>query len=631
MSKQKIKHKQKTTAKWSFMLSTYFLVIAVCFLIPFMHFDTTLDPTLFPRFTALGVSIVILAILMFFENGKKKIETGIFLNGYFIVFLFFILISIASLFSAINPIEGLSDIFKWILFFMLSLLATILMIKSESVFELLLKGVIINSILFSVFGFAQYFENAFLSADPNALYEVKGLMAHKNQFSISLFVVLPFLLSGIVVFKKTWKKLAVFSTILVFILIMILQTRAVWLGLFISGVFTIIVFIMASSKKGIIQIKGKNKKRILSGGIAVVVLILLLVVVFPVGPFKSINERVSTVFNPKYTSNEWRVEMWNATTKLVKDQPVTGVGAGNWKISVYPYYSEYLPSVYRHWRNPHNDYLLAFSEKGLLGLLAFVSIFFFLLFYGIRNLYRSSSHKAFFVNSFLIFGVAGYMLVSFFSFPNERINHLIFVSLMAAYIISEFLKPKLSTSNKGINKAWFVMPILVGSYLAIHFGVIAINSEINLKKAMAAQMKKDWKAMYFFAQKAYSKYAPIEPHNSYPVAMYSGLASFSQGKFEVALENFKKSYQQHPTSISVINNLGSVYGELGKLDSCIYYHSKTLEIFPHYDFGRVNLTKSYYVDKDYKKAYQTILHCDPKSTNKEVHQYRVAIENKLKE
>ena len=432
MSKTKIKNKRKPIAKRSFMLSTYFFVIAVCFIIPLVHFKTTLDPTLYPRFTALGIGIILIAVLLFLENGKNKLETDLFLNGYFITFLFFILVSIASLFIAVNPIEGLTDIFKWILFFMFTILATFLMFKSEDFFIVLLKGVIINALLFSIIGIGQYFENSFLNSDPNALYEVKGLMAHKNQFSISLFVLLPFLLSGIVLLNKSWKKLAVLSNILVILVIIILQTRAVWLGLFISGIITMIIYFIVNSQKGFIQIKSTYHKRILVGGGFLIGVMILLLVVFPLGPFKSLNERASTVFNPEYTSNEWRVEMWNATAKMIKDQPLTGVGAGNWKISVYPYYSEYLPSVFRHWRNPHNDYLLAFSEKGLPGLLAFVSIFLFLLFYGIRNLHRSSTQKSSFINSFFIFGIAGYMLVSFFSFPNERINHLIFVSLMAA-------------------------------------------------------------------------------------------------------------------------------------------------------------------------------------------------------
>ena len=630
----KAKHKVSgnlKTPKSSFKFSVYFLVIVVCFVIPLIHFKTTMDPVFYPRLAALGISVFLLAVLMFFESRKLIINTSFFKNGFFITFLLFILISIASLFIAVNPIEGLTDLFKWILIFILSVLATILMMRSQEFFNLLLKGIIINALLFFIIGIVQYFEYAFQNPDPNALYEVKGLMGHKNQFSIFLNILLPFLFSGIVILNKPWKKLAVLTSILVLLLILIIQTRAVWIALFISGLISAIIFLITVSNKGFIIFKNINQKRILFSGIFLIALFIITTVFFPVGPFRNINARVNTIFNPEFASNEWRLEIWRSTLKLVKDQPISGVGAGNWKISVYPYYSEYLPSVYRHWRNPHNDFLLAFAEKGLPGLIGFTSIFLLLVYFGLRNLFRSKDIKALLISSFFVFGIIGYMVISFFSFPNERILQLVFISLAAAYIISTYLLPKYTMERPGTRMVWIVVPILVFSYLAAHFGVISTRSEININIARALQLKKDWKAMSYYANKAYSEFSPIESQNSYPIIMYSGLASFSIGDYQKALIEFRQAYEQHPTNISVLNNMGSVYGELGKIDSSIYYYQKTLEIFPHYEFGLVNLSKSYYVNKDYEKAYQMILFCDPKTKNQEIHQLRIAIESKLEE
>lgn len=629
MSKAKNRQIQKPATKRLVLLSSYFSMVAICLIIPLIHIKSTLDPVLYPRFLALGITVFMLAVIMYFETDKIRIGNPIFVNGFFIALILYILISIASLFSAINPIEGLTDVLKWILFFLLTLLTTILMLSSKAHIGLFLKGVVINALLFSIIGFVQYFENAFLNTDPNALYEVKGLMAHKNQFSISLFVLLPFIASGIIILKNIWKKFAILAFIVVMLLILILQTRAVWLAVFISGMITAIIFLMINSKKAFYQLKSKKQKRILFIGGVLFILLLGLLMFYPVGPLKTINNRIHTVFNPAYTSNEWRLEMWDATFQLIKDKPLTGVGVGNWKISVYPYYSEYLPSIYRHWRNPHNDYLLAVSEKGLLGLIAFISMFVVLIYYGIRNMYRSNSIKSLLISTFFVFGVFGYMIISFFSFPNERINHLIFVSMMVAYIISENLKSKEILNKSGIRNAWLFGPILIISSLIIYFGIVSVKSELNIAKAQAAQNKKDWNSMEKYARKGYSYFAPIDPKFSFPVSMYSGITKFQQGKFENALSYFKKSYLQHPTNISVMNNIGSVYGQMGILDSSIVYHQKSLEIFPHYEFGLINLAKAYYLDKDYKNAYQTILSCDPKSTNQEVLQIRMLIEKKL--
>lgn len=135
--------------------------------------------------------------------------------------------------------------------------------------------------------------------------------------------------------------------------------------------------------------------------------------------------------------------------------------------------------------------------------------------------------------------------------------------------------------------------------------------------------------MKYFAGKANHYFAPIEPSSSFPISQYQGLAEYNMENFADALSYFKKAYKKHPSSISVINNLGSVYGQMGQMDSSIVYHKKSLEIFPHYETSLLNLTRAYYIIEDYEKAYQIVLSCDPKSENVQVRNAWVAIEKKL--
>lgn len=167
--------------------------------------------------------------------------------------------------------------------------------------------------------------------------------------------------------------------------------------------------------------------------------------------------------------------------------------------------------------------------------------------------------------------------------------------------------------------------------MAIHFGSIVIKSEMNIVKAQAAQEKRAISTMEKFAIKGYSVFAPIEPNHSFPVSMYIGIAKYHKKEYKEALRYFKTSYYQHPTSISVMNNIGSVYGHLGILDSTIVYNKKSLDIFPHYEYGLLNLAKAYYLNKEFENAYQTILCCDPKSSNKDVMNLRLQIEGLIEE
>ncbi|MEZ5195389.1 MAG: hypothetical protein R2764_03000 [Bacteroidales bacterium] len=69
--------------------------------------------------------------------------------------------------------------------------------------------------------------------------------------------------------------------------------------------------------------------------------------------------------------------------------------------------------------------------------------------------------------------------------------------------------------------------------------------------------------------------------------------------------------------------------QLGILDSTKIFQEKTLEIFPHYEIGLINLAKTYIVEKNYEKAYQVILSCDPKTSNEEVLQIKQYLESTI--
>lgn len=60
-----------------------------------------------------------------------------------------------------------------------------------------------------------------------------------------------------------------------------------------------------------------------------------------------------------------RLEMYSVTASMIADKPLTGYGIAAWP-SQYLKYAKGLPSA--GMRTPHNDYLLYFTELGLIGL-----------------------------------------------------------------------------------------------------------------------------------------------------------------------------------------------------------------------------------------------------------------------
>ena len=489
---------------------------------------------------------------------------------------------------------------------------------------------IIFASLITLVGIYQYFTKAINNPDPNALYEVKGLMAHKNQYSFSLFLVSPFLLSSIVYFENGWEKAGIVSTIMIIIMVTLLQTRAVWIATGSSFCLAGLVLLLSNRKNGFFKFQ---RKWLIRTGIVFAIIIAFTItisILFPAySPATKLTSRISTIFDPEFTSNHWRVEMWDATFRMVKDNPIMGVGGGNWKISIYPYYGRYLPSVFRHWRTPHNDYLSVLSEKGILGLAAFILTLCFLLYYAIKSAFIAKSKKAALTRTFFLFGITGYMIISFFSFPNERMNHLIFFSILSAVILANHHQAKPTNKKTDSLPKTIFIPFIIILFIISIYGYQCVKSEFYIAKVQSVKDKGEFGLMETYAKKGYFRYAPIEPRFSFPIVMYQGIAEYEKKNYKAALKYFQQSYRQHPTSISVMNNLGSVFGQLGLADSSRYYQNKTLEIFPHYEIGLINLSKTFIVEKEYKEAYKAILSCNPKSTNKEIKQIRNYLEGMI--
>jgi hypothetical protein len=71
-------------------------------------------------------------------------------------------------------------------------------------------AVIISSLIATFTGLSQYLKEIPGTSGSElfrALYEVNGNMGHKNQYAISLFLMLPFVLYGIYKLKKIWRYL----------------------------------------------------------------------------------------------------------------------------------------------------------------------------------------------------------------------------------------------------------------------------------------------------------------------------------------------------------------------------------------------------------------------------------------
>ena len=69
-----------------------------------------------------------------------------------------------------------------------------------------------------------------------------------------------------------------------------------------------------------------------------------------------------------------------------------------------------------------------------------------------------------------------------------------------------------------------------------------------------------------------------------------------------------------PTQVSILKNLAIESSITGNNKMAISYLEQALEVFPHYEAGLINLSKVYYLEKEYAKSYITLLQCNQYKT-----------------
>lgn len=152
-----------------------------------------------------------------------------------------------------------------------------------------------------------------------------------------------------------------------------------------------------------------GRKRWLIAGAGIVFLILIFF--FP--PLKKFGERLRNIVQMEDAPSLFRIECWKASMRIFLDHPFTGVGGGNFEVYVEKYGSARLEELSDPLnvkvKRPHNDFLQALSESGILSI-PFLVFFFLPVFHSFKN----KTHE-------YLPPLLSYIMISLFSFPIQSI------------------------------------------------------------------------------------------------------------------------------------------------------------------------------------------------------------------
>lgn len=304
-----------------------------------------------------------------------------------------------------------------------------------------------------------------------------------------------------------------------------------------------------------------------------------------------------------------RYFVWPMALEGFKERPILGWGQENFN---YVFNQNYNPLMYaqEQWFDrTHNVILDWLIAGGILGLLAYVSLFGSLLYFMWKKSDLSLEEKAVFTGF-----LSAYFFHNFFVFDN-LISYIIFFSLLA-YVhgrtVHQGIWERLTT--RVLSKDTFI-------YLALPVGVIvlvgmiyfvnvpAIQTSKNIIRAISPQDDGPAKNLEFF-KKAFASgsFGSSEALEQLVPATTQILQSpvddtVKQNFYTFTVEQVEAKIKQTPRDARYLLFAGSFYNRNGQYDKAIGYLEKAVEYSPKKPTMYFELGSSYLGKGDYQKAF----------------------------
>lgn len=543
-----------------------------------LSFDTeTLDQTQAIRFFILSAGLLLVTLFLW---GVCR-DISLRITSLHVIALCTLIYVATINFQALNPVLSLLASAKIGLYFVLFVLLFNLQIIYTGQFYTTALKILLLLFYPIFFVVITQFLNL-TEITRNELYGIYGINGHKNLLAIYVFISLCFNVLYYLSASPKWKTLIVITIGCQLILLVILQTRSVWLG-FTTSLLSFLLLRYTSRKLNFIKVNA-----FIFIPVFILLINLFFLMVFPklITNYKQnipFSDNIEQI-NDHSTLNE-RVLVWDKTYQFMSKKRLLGVGGNHWQIyfpatglaNIYP-----LLDLNTTYQRPHNDFLWILSEYGIIGFNCFLLFFSLISYYSARKIIKEQDKEL----SVLFSGLIGYFTCSFFDFPMERIE----LNLLLVFLIS-FILIKISstfTLSKRVSH-WFFTTVFLLSITITLISFKSYRGEILVKKMHLAQMGKEFKNSIYYANKATENFILLDP-TSVPISWYKGNAFASLKEIQSAYPCFLNAKKIHPYNHIVLNDLATAYYNLKKYDSAVYYYKKALFINPRFDAAATNLS-----------------------------------------
>lgn len=313
-------------------------------------------------------------------------------------------------------------------------------------------------------------------------------------------------------------------------------------------------------------------------------------------------------------SQELRWAIYKNTIPMILDHFWFGVGLANHKI-VYPLYIrkssvDKIFSEDQQLNNVHNDFLQAFAELGIVGVI-------FLLWFGFtvvrvfRRLMKapqvSQDDRVMILSAFA--ALIGICVNAQFCFPFQRavppFVFMAFLGILSAWLerlpqeeadpapaqkfgkASAFLGSLTSSRTLVLPRETAIAACMILFPAFIFWSwqnVRWIKADSAYLKVTGAEQAGDWESLLHWADVAL-KYHPQRVR----VYSYKGRAYIETSRFEEGIDSLKRVIAENPNHMNALLNIGVAYGSLGRYSEALEVYNRVLAIKPDYDKAYNNI------------------------------------------
>jgi len=616
------KHKARSNKIVNTLNPAYYILLIAYILIP------TYTPNLYtldsngPKFLALAIlNLISFLYFMFDPEYKKRVEgqNSFFRNFIGIAYSAFIVLSLLSFFQAYNLSESIITFTKILSVFASSYVLFIIISSNRRYIEhvaLAFVFLILFDCLTVFYHIIQY-----IGEEVSSIYDIKSVYSHKNILAAALFIKIPAAI-WLMLFTDGWKKkLGYLAFALGSLAIFFMSSRAFYIGLFLLFI-GLEIFLL--TRYFINRNQLLFRKIILVAGIFIGAFLTFTFIQHFFYPTNldtarkfntGVVERLSTISSDESSANA-RLTNWKRSFLLIQDNPVLGVGLGNWKIEVLKYESPTTDGFIISYKN-HNDFIEVISEIGIPGGLIYILIFILIFIYFIKkSITNKTDEETLKYLFFPAFGILAYCVDAFFNFPNDRpeIQTLfaVYLAMMISFSSIDFtLKPftkehsdRINNSNKSLYKK-----ILLGIILALlgtTVYVLSINTKsLHFQRYIYEDMMTN---RYSHPSSYYVEKLPSIPNLSStgaPISTYISRYLINENQIDKAITLLKSS-NPSPYDSRREYFLSMAYDKLRQHDSMVYWSNKTLELKPRFANMTFILSSRQFSNGDQKEAFKTL-------------------------